>query len=429
MGKHGRELCTTSPRFSPAGPVPPCRSSSSSPCPLDVLFSIPAHAPSRCWTAHADAWPAPTWRLVWLFSSPQRHPRWTVQQVKWCPSLTGDQVSLPSSALRRSFSRRVACRCRIDLVPFPPLIFTNPHLGRLGKSSAADPRAESNSRSALMLVVQPCRPVSIHYQFVVRGARKLEPQEKRLVAAVTARFSGLLVSQRAAAGGTHGHVVALNRGAECPAVGFWFHVEIRRPAFIPQRILRRAGPLSRQHHPPEKRRASPRIAIRSAVSLQEWPTRLRRPGAGVWFTHQLRRRLSSARHKASGSRRVVTADEENRVVEDMAWGAPEPCSARSFTEAGVVGAVSARAATDEFVSAHADRAKRRRSCFASGSIAPTFHRSLATRSDSDGRSASRAPTPAPGVALIPSKRSRRQVGARFRYAWGVLLLRTKGLRP
>ena len=142
---------------------------------VDVLSSVPAHD-FEVLDGTSMATPHVAGGVALLL---QRHPTWTVQQVKSALASTGDGP--PHRALRRGLGAapgRGQDRPRPRQPP--PLIFTNPTsvgwgLLRRGFSGTKQlSTADAGGGNAPWLV-------SIHQQSMPRGA-KLEPQAKTLVA-------------------------------------------------------------------------------------------------------------------------------------------------------------------------------------------------------------------------------------------------------
>jgi subtilisin family serine protease len=242
----------------------------------------------------------------------QRHPAWTVQQVKSALVSTGDPVH-PSgrsgevSALREGGGR-------IDLVRADqPLLFTDPTslgwgLVRRGFSdtkqlSTADAGSGATRWS-----------VSIDLQSMPRGAA-LTPQATTVVAGASLPLR-LTVSPKAKAGDGTGFVV-LTRGSDVRRVAFWFHVEVPRLALDPHRTLRRPGVYR-----------GDTAGHASRVSTYRYPERglapkvpIRLGGPEQVFRFTLRRRVANFGVAVVGhapgvsvSPRLVAGDDENRVV-------------------------------------------------------------------------------------------------------------------
>jgi minor extracellular serine protease Vpr len=196
---------------------------------VDVLSSIPAHD-FELLDGTSMATPHVAGGAALLL---QRHPTWTVQQVKSALASTGDEVHPTGRSGEVSVLREGGGR--INLVRADqPLIFTNPTsldwgLLRRGVSvtkqlSTADAGGGHAPWS-----------VSIHAQSMPLGA-KLEPEAKTVVAGGSLALR-LTVSRTAVAGDAAGFVV-LTRGADVRRVAFWSHVEVPRLGLDPHRILR-----------------------------------------------------------------------------------------------------------------------------------------------------------------------------------------------
>ena len=242
----------------------------------------------------------------------QRHPTWTVQEIKSALASTGDEVHPTGGSGEVSVLREGGGR--IDLVRADePLIFTRPTslgwgLVRRGFSGTKPlTTADAGGGSA------PWN-VSIHLQSMPRGA-KLEPQAKTLAAGTTLAVR-LTVTPTARAGDGAGFVV-LTRGADVRRVAFWFHVEVPRLGLDPHRILRGPG----LYHGNTAGKAS-------RVSSYRYPERGPAPGVPTRlggpeqvFRFALRRQVANfgavVVDHARGIRvspRLVAGNDENRVV-------------------------------------------------------------------------------------------------------------------
>ena len=277
----------------------------------------------------------------------QRHPTWTVQEVKSALASTGDEVHPTSHSGEASVLREGGGR--IDLVRADqPLIFTNPTslswgLVRRGISETKElTTADAGGGHAPW-------SVSIHTQSLPQGA-KLTPETKTLVAGASLKLR-LTVSATARAGDGTGFVV-LTRGSDVRRVAFWFHVEVPLLGLDPHRILRAPG----VYHGDTAGKASHVSSYRypqRGLALGV-PTRLGGPEQVFRFT--LRRRVANfgvvvTRH-APGIRvspRLVADNDENRVVGYT--GLPSSLNPyQGFYEAEpVVGAVLPEPGTYEFV--------------------------------------------------------------------------------
>ena len=318
---------------------------------VDVLSSVPAHA-FEVLDGTSMATPHVAGGVALLL---QRHPTWTVQQVKSALASTGDEVHPTGRSGEVSVLR--AGGGRIDLVRANrPLIFTNPTsvgwgLVRRGFSGTKQlSTADAGGGNAPWIV-------SIHQQSMPRGA-KLEPQEKTLVAGSPLALR-LTVSQTAAAGDGTGYVV-LTRGADVRRVAFWFHVEIPRLGLDPQRILRGPGLYHGNTAGKASRVASYRYPQRGLAPGV--PTRLGGPEQVFRFT--LRRPVANfgavVVRKARGIRvspRLVAADDENRVVGYTGIPARLNPYEGFYRGEPVVGAVLPEPRTYEFVFDTPTRAK------------------------------------------------------------------------
>jgi subtilisin family serine protease len=359
----------------------------------------------------------------------QRHPTWTVEQVKSALASTGNEVHPTGSSGEASVLREGGGR--IDLVRADrPLIFTDPTslgwgLVRRGFSGTKKlSTADAGGGSA------PWK-VSIQAQSLPRGA-KLEPQAKTLVAGASLTLR-LAVSPTAQAGDGTGFIV-LKRGADVRRVAFWFHVEVPRLGLDPHRILRAPGVYHGDTSGQASRVSSyryPQQGLAAGV-----PTRLGGPEQVFRFT--LRRRVANFGIAIVGhapgvrvSPRLVADDDENRVVGYT--GLPAAINPyQGFDRAEpVVGAVLPDPGTYEFVFDTPTGAKPGAFTFrfwVDDTSPPSIR--LLERRDTIGRPI-RVSVRDSGSGVDPQALHARVGGksVRFSYAHGVLLLRTDGLRP
>ena len=166
----------------------------------------------------------------------ERHPNWTVQEIKSALASTGDEVHPTDHSGEASVLRQGGGR--IDLVRADhPLIFTAPT--SLGWGLVRHGFTDTKQLSTADAGGGPAPwSVSIHAQSMPRGA-KLVPLAKTLVAGAPLSLH-LTVSQTAREGNGSGFVV-LTRGSDVRRVAFWFHVEVPRLGLDPHRILRGPG--------------------------------------------------------------------------------------------------------------------------------------------------------------------------------------------
>ena len=392
---------------------------------VDVLSSVPAHA-FEVLDGTSMATPHVAGGVALLL---QRHPTWTVQQVKSALASTGDEVHPTGRSGEVSVLR--AGGGRIDLVRANrPLIFTSPTsvgwgLVRRGFSGTKQlSTADAGGGNAPWIV-------SIHQQSMPRGA-KLEPQEKTLVAGSPLAFR-LTVSQTAAAGDGTGYVV-LTRGADARRIAFWFHVEIPRLRLDPHRILRGPGLYHGNTAGKASRVASYRYPQRGLAPGV--PTRLGGPEQVFRFT--LRRPVANfgavVVRKARGIRvspRLVAANDENRVVGYTGIPARLNPYEGFYRGEPVVGAVLPEPRTYEFVFDTPTRAKPGAFVFRVW-VDDTSPPSIRVLGRKDRiRRPIRVAVRDSGSGVDPHSLKARVGGrwVRFRYSHGVLLLRTKGLRP
>jgi subtilisin family serine protease len=392
---------------------------------VDVLSSIPAHD-FETLDGTSMATPHVAGGAALLL---QRHPSWTVEQVKSALASTGAVVHPTDRSGEVSVLREGGGR--IDLAHADqPLIFTAPTsvgwgLVRRGFSGTK----ELSSRDA----GGGSAPwnVSIRAQSMPHGAQ-LESQATTLVAGTSLALK-LTVSAAARVGDGTGFVV-LSRGSAVRRIAFWFHVEAPRLELDPHRILRRSG----LYHGDTAGKPSRVSAYRYPEGglAPKVPTRLGGPEQVFRFT--LRRPVANFGiaivHLAPGARvspRLVAANDENRVVGYT--GLPATLNPyQGFSQAEpVVGAVLPNPGTYEFVFDTPTHAKPGAFAFRFwvNDTAPPSIRRL-ERKDVIGRPL-RFAVHDSGSGLDPRGFHARIGGrvVRVRYANGVLFLRTKGLHP
>jgi subtilisin family serine protease len=392
---------------------------------VDVLSSVPAHD-FEVLDGTSMAAPHVAGGAALLL---QRHPAWTVEQVKSALASTGAEIHPTASSGEVSVLREGGGR--IDLVRADqPLIFTNPTslgwgLVRRGFSGTKQlSTTDAGGGSAPW-------SVSIHAQALPRGAH-LEPQASTLVAGAPLALR-LRVSRAAKAGDGHGFVV-LTRGNDVRRIAFWFHVDVPRLGLDPHRILRGPGLYHGDTAGKGSHVSSYRYPVRGLAP--DVPTRL--GGPEQVFRFRLRRRVANfgvvVVNRAPGvavSPRLVVGADENRVVGYT--GVPSSLNPYEgfYSAEPVVGAVLPDPGMYEFVFDTPTGKKPGAFTFrfwVNDTSPPSIRR--LNRKVVIGR---------PIRFAVRDRRSgvdprslRAKVGGRgvrLRYSDGVLSLRTKGLRP
>ncbi len=275
---------------------------------VDVLSSIPAHD-FETLDGTSMAAPHVAGAAALLL---QRHPTWTVEQVKSALASTGDTVHPAGRPGEVSVLREGGGR--INLVRADqPLIFTDPTslgwgLVRRGFSETTPLSTTDGGGGSAPW------SVSIHAQSMPHGA-KLTPAGTTVVAGASLALR-LTVSSTARAGDGTGFVV-LTRGNEVRRVAFWFHVEVPKLALDPHRTLRAPGVFRGDTKGRASRVSSyryPELGLAPGV-----PTRLGGPEQVFRFT--LERQVANFgvaiighAHGVRVSPRLVARDNENRVV-------------------------------------------------------------------------------------------------------------------
>ena len=392
---------------------------------VDVLSSIPAHD-FELLDGTSMATPHVAGGAALLL---QRHPTWTVQQVKSALASTGVAVHPTGRSGEVPVLREGGGR--IDLTRADqPLIFTAPTslgwgLVRRGFSGVKELSTTDAGGGST-----PWN-VSIHAQSMPRGA-KLVPQATTLVAGAPLALR-LSVSQTAAAGDGTGFVV-LTRGSDVRRIAFWFHVEVPSLQLDPHRTLSTPGLYHGDTAGGPSRVSSyryPEDGLTPGV-----PTRLGGPEQVFRFT--LRRAVANFGIAVVGhapgvrvSPRLVAGEDENRVVGYT--GIPASVNPYQGFDAAepVVGAVLPDPGTYEFVFDTPTDGKPGAFTFrfwVNDTSPPSIR--LLDRKVRIGRPirlAVRDSGSGVGPRSFHAKVGGKSV--RFRYAGGVLSLRTKGLRP
>ena len=392
---------------------------------VDVLSSVPTHD-FETLDGTSMAAPHVAGGAALLL---QRHPAWTVQQVKSALASTGALVHPTGATGEVSVLREGGGR--IDLVHADrPLIFTDPtSLGwglvrRTFSGTKQLSTADAGGGSAPW-------SVTIAAQSMPAGA-KLVPEQTTLVAGGSVALR-LTVSPTARPGDGAGFVV-LRRGGDVRRIAFWFHVEVPELALDPHRILRtpgvyrgdtagKASHVSSYRYP--ERGLAPGVRTRLGGPEQVFRFTLRRKVANFGIA------IVSRAHGVAVSPRLVADDDENRVVGYT--GIPASLNPyQGFASAEpIVAAVLPDPGTYEFVfdTPTGKRPGSFRFRFWINDTSPPSIRRLG-RTDAVGRPIRFAVRDA-GSGVDP--RSLRATvdgrSVRLAYAHGVLSLRAGGLRP
>jgi subtilisin family serine protease len=391
---------------------------------VDVLSSLPAHD-YEVLDGTSMAAPHVSGGVALLL---QRHPTWTVEQVKSALASTGDEVHPVGRRGEVSVLREGGGR--INLVRADqPLIFTNPtsldwalvQRGFSGTKQLATTDAGGGSA--------PWN-VSIHAQSMPQGA-KLEPEAATIVAGASLALR-LAVSPTARAGDGTGFVV-LTRGSDVRRVAFWFHVEVPRLGLDPHRTLRQpglyhgdtaGGPSRVSSYRYPQRGLAPGVPTRLGGPEQVFRFTLRRPVANFGAV------IVSRAPGVRVSPRLVAGDDENRVVgypgmptslnPYQGFDLPEP----------VVAAVQPEPGTYEFVFDTPTGRKPGAFTFrfwVNDTSPPSIR--LLGRTDTIGRPIRlRVSDSGSGVDPLSLRAKVGGKSVRVAYADGVLSLRTTGLR-
>ena len=392
---------------------------------VDVLSSIPAHE-FETLDGTSMATPHVAGGAALLL---QRHPAWTVLDVKSALASTGAVVHPNGRTGEVSVLREGGGR--IDLAAADqPLIFTNPTslswgLVRRGFSDSKElATSDAGGGSAPW-------SVSIRAQSMPHGAT-LEPSATKLTAGARLGLR-LTVAPTAKVGDGAGFVV-LTRGTDVRRIAFWFHVELPRLQLDPHRILRGPGLYHGDTTGKASRVSSYRYPVRGLTPAV--PRRL--GGPEQVFRFALRRPVANFGiaivDHAPGVRvspRLVSGNDENRVVGYTGLPASlNPYQGLSHAEP-VVAAVLPDPGNYEFVFDTPAGTKPGRFTFrfwVDDTTPPSIHR--LSRRVTIGRPLRFAIRDS-GSGLDPRGFHARIGGriVRVRFSGGVLYVRTKGLRP
>jgi subtilisin family serine protease len=198
----------------------------------NVLSSIP-HASWDVWDGTSMATPHVAGAAALL---KQRHPTWTVEQIKSALESTGDPVHAPGTQTEVSTLREGGGR--IDLARADaPLVFTDP-------ASLSWGLVRPGAVGTLPVVVTDAGgglapwSVSVAAQAAPAGA-VVAPTEASVVPGMTTGIT-LSVAPNAPAGDGTGFVL-LTRGADVRRIPFWYHVEVPLLGTEPHRTLVHPG--------------------------------------------------------------------------------------------------------------------------------------------------------------------------------------------
>jgi subtilisin family serine protease len=275
----------------------------------DVLSSIPPNDWDR-WSGTSMAAPHVSGAAAVL---KQRHPTWTVQQIKSALATTGDPVHPPGGTGEVAAMREGGGR--IDLPRADnPLIFAAPTSLSFGLVQRGGNQSRTITLSDAGGGLNGWAP-TIAPQSSVSGATL------RIVAPVDPTATGgvdvdLAVAADAEEGDGYGFIL-LTRGTDVRRIPYWFHVEIPRLGQEPHRTLTRPGSYT-----------GDTAGKRSLVSTYRYPeqgisagVRLNLSGPEQVFRFVLKQPVANfgaavvARAKGvSVAPRLVVAGDENRLV-------------------------------------------------------------------------------------------------------------------
>jgi hypothetical protein len=199
---------------------------------VDVISSLP-HSTWASWSGTSMASPHVAGAAAVLM---QRHPTWTVQQIKSALESTGDPVHVPGTSNEVPATREGGGR--IDLARADnPLVFTEPtglsfglvKLGTDATQTLAVADAGGGPAPWTVTVQPQATPSGVVFA----------PSTPTVVAGGSVDFT-LSVAPTAAEGEANGFVL-LTRGTDVRRVPYWFRVEAPKLGSEPFRSLARAG--------------------------------------------------------------------------------------------------------------------------------------------------------------------------------------------
>lgn len=242
----------------------------------------------------------------------QRHPTWSVEQLKSALASTGAPVHPRGASSEVPVLREGGGR--VDLARADqPLLFTDPTSLGWGLVRRGFAKTTQISTTDAGGGDSPWN-VSIDAQSMPRGAT-LSPLVPTVVAGTTLAVR-VAVSKSASPGDATGFVV-LTRGSDVRRISFWFHVEVPRLGLDPHRTLRKPGLYGGNTKGKPSRVSSYRYPERGFA--EGVPTRL--GGPEQVFRFVLRRRVAnfgvvivSHARGVRVSPRLVADGDENRLV-------------------------------------------------------------------------------------------------------------------
>ncbi|HEY2072072.1 MAG TPA: S8 family serine peptidase, partial [Gaiellaceae bacterium] len=197
---------------------------------VNVLSSIPK-TDWASWSGTSMASPHVAGAAAVLM---QRHPTWTVEQIKSALESTGDPVHVTGTTTEVPATREGGGR--IDLVRADnPLLFTDPtglSFGLVKVGTTATQTLQVADAGGGLL------------PWTVTVAPQVAPAGSTVAPSVPSVLAGTSVDLTVTAGSTEGEAtgfVLLTRGSDVRRVPYWFYVEAPRLGTEPARTLTRAG--------------------------------------------------------------------------------------------------------------------------------------------------------------------------------------------
>jgi subtilisin family serine protease len=167
----------------------------------------------------------------------QRHPTWTVQQLKSAVSTTGDPVKAQAGGAEVSAMREGGGRVDLPRAD-APLVFADPTSLSFGLVGTGETQSKTIALTDAGGGAAPWT-ASIAAQSSVKGAT-LSLSAPTAVAGATPLGVTVTVAGDASEGDAYGFVT-LTRGSDVRRIPYWFHVEIPRLGQEPHRTLVKPG--------------------------------------------------------------------------------------------------------------------------------------------------------------------------------------------
>jgi hypothetical protein len=269
----------------------------------DILSSIPGNNWDS-WAGTSMATPHVAGAAAVL---KERHPTWTVQEIKSALATTGDPVKAAAGGAEASALREGGGRINLPRAD-QPLIFVSPTNLSFGLVKRGQTAAQTITLTDAGGGTAGWTP-AVSAQSVVTGAS---------LTAAPSGANGISVTLAVSAGAPEGDgygFVTLTRGSDVRRVAYWFHVEVPRLGAEPHRTLTKPGLYTantRAGHRIVSSYRYPELALGAPVNLggpeQIYRFVLRKPVANFGVA------VVSHAAGVTVSPRLVQASDENRLV-------------------------------------------------------------------------------------------------------------------